>query len=401
MKRVALIMPYGGVGGIERLVAYLYSHYKNLNYTVKVIKIIKLDTDLVQFGEDEYALSECDFIEMSKVGRLLFYLQAPIHLRRILKQEAITHSIAFGDMANLFSSLTFTKEYKVASIHALKSVEFLNPSYINTVYKLAYRTTYNKFNKVVCISKSIRHDLIDKCNFKFHDKLKVIYNPHDIELIRQKAIQPLEPFEEMCFEGKTILFLGRISLQKAPWHLIKSFSILSKQLEKVTLVFIGDGDPSVQAYCNHLVNHFQLENKVLFLGRRDNPYKYLKRSDVVALTSYYEGTPNVIVEAIALGIPVVTSNCTDGIIELMTSSPPLITEEGFYETETGIITPSFFKGQFNMPNSDDYIQVEYAFSNALLRVIEGYKTNDDFQHVQKDLLKKFDLNQVAANYFKD
>lgn len=402
MKKIALILPYGGVGGIERLVMYLYNHYKQLNYSVKVIKIIKLETDLIYFGQDEFYLSDLDFIEMSKIERLFFYIKAPFLIRKILKQEAITHSIAFADMANLFSSLTFTNEYKIASIHSLKSVEFLNHSYINFLYKLAYRTSYKWFNKVVCISNTIHDDLIQNCNFKFHERLKVIYNPHNIGLIREKANEPIEYFEESYFEAKTILFLGRISIEKAPWHLIKAFSILNQQVNDVSLIFVGDGDLTVQSYCEHLVHHYQLEGKVLFLGRKDNPYKYIKRSNVVALTSYYEGTPNVIVEAIALGVPIVSSNCTDGIFELMTlnsdikaASTPLI------ETESGIVTPSFFKGKFEIPVNEEYIDEEFQFAAALYSVL----TNDNITHrllmEQSKLLEKFDIDKVAAHYFKE
>lgn len=127
---------------------------------------------------------------MSKVQRLKFYLSSPLFINKIIKKYKITHSIAFGDMANLFSSLSFSKEYKIGSIHALKSVEFKNDSTFNKIVKYGYKTCYKKLNKLVCISKAIKLDLINHCNYKF-ENLEIIYNPHDIESIERLSQEPL------------------------------------------------------------------------------------------------------------------------------------------------------------------------------------------------------------------
>ena len=108
MKRILLIMPYGSVGGMERLAISFYNHYKSIGFKVKALKFIKLETDIINFGEDEFYLKGRDFNQMSKTGRLKFYLSAPNSIRKIIKTEKITHSISFGDMANFFSSITFT-----------------------------------------------------------------------------------------------------------------------------------------------------------------------------------------------------------------------------------------------------------------------------------------------------
>ena len=108
MKSILLIMPYGSVGGMERLAINFYNYYKNNGYTVKAIKIIKLESDIINFGDDELFLSNIDFFEMSFAKRFLFYLKIPFMIRKIIKQNKTSHSIAFGDMANIFSSLTFS-----------------------------------------------------------------------------------------------------------------------------------------------------------------------------------------------------------------------------------------------------------------------------------------------------
>ena len=398
MKKILLIMPYGSVGGMERLALNFYNHYSKQNYEVKALKIIRLKDDIISFGNDEIALSEIDFSEMSSSQRLKFYFKAPMMIRKIIKENQITHSISFGDMANFFSSLSFTNEHKVASIHALKSVELINKSFFNTISKISYKSTYYFFDKVVCISDAIKKDLIENCGFAFKQKLKVIYNPHDIKSIEFLSNIPIESEDEkQIFNNDVIVFLGRFSFQKSPWHLIKAFSLIEKKHQNLKLVFIGDGDSNVESYLQDLILKLKISDKVFFLGRKSNPYQYLKKSKILALSSNYEGTPNVIVESIACEVPVVSSNCTDGIIELM-SLGEMKKTDNLLETESGFITPNFFKGVLAIPNNDEITSEEKDFAQALELILLDKKYKQKLLIHKQKLLSKFDLEKVTQSY---
>ncbi len=401
MKNVLLFMPYGSVGGMERLALTFYEYYKQNGYNVKAVKIIKLESDIINFGSDEYALSTKDFSHFSTFERFFFYLKIPFLVAAIIRKEKITHSISFGDMANLFSSLTFTKEYKIASMHAVKSIELAAPSFLNKLFRRSYRTSYYFLDKVVCISNAIKKDIIENCHFKFVKKLEVIYNPHNLKEIERLSLLPIDnKEEELHFENDVVVFLGRMSIQKSPWHLVKAFAKLSEKNPKLKLVFIGDGSKEVTDWLEELLRHFKIQDKVVFLGRKTNPYQYIAKAKVLALSSYYEGTPNVIVEAMALGVPIVSSNCTDGIAELMTLNQ--IKKVGdCLETEAGIITPNFYKGKLNIPKNFDIEENEIIFSNALENVLNN---NTDFKkriiRNKAELMDKFDFQKTAINYLK-
>ena len=398
MKNILLIMPYGSVGGMERLALNFYNQYKSQGYTVKAIKIIQLDSDIIHFGEDEIALSKVDFYQMSFLKRFWFYCKIPFLIHQIIKKNNTTHSISFGDMANVFSSLSFTKEYKIGSIHALKSVEFVTKSFLNTVFKLAFQSTYRFFNKVVCISEAIKTDLLEKCNYKFPKNIQVIYNPHDIKNIEELAQFPLEShFEEELFKHKVVLFLGRLSAQKAPWHLLKAFSLLENRNNSIKLVFVGDGDQNVTNYLIQLVTQLGIQENVVFLGRKSNPYPYLKKASVLALTSYYEGTPNVIVEAIACQTPIVSSNCTDGIRELMSCKENSVAGD-LITIESGIITPNFYKGSLDIPIEEAITKEEIIFSEALKNVLYREDYVSKLIENRTQLLAKFNLEIIATTY---
>lgn len=398
MKNILLILPYGSVGGMERLALNFYNQYKSQGYVVKAIKIIQLESDIIHFGVDEIALSKVDFYQMSFLKRFWFYCKIPFIIHKIVKKNKITHSISFGDMANVFSSLSFSKEYKVASIHSFKSIEFKERNFLNKIFKLAFKTSYFFFDKVVCISEAVKLDLLTNCGFNFANKMQVIYNPHNFEEIKKLSNEPLQfDFENQLFENKVILFLGRITLVKATWHLIKAYSLIENRDNSIKLVFIGDGDSSLTNYLLELAAKLGIQENVVFLGRKSNPYPYIKRASVLALTSFYEGTPNVIVEAIACQTPIVSSNCTDGIRELM-SCQEYREKDNFIITESGIITPNFYKGSIDIPEDSTIIKEEIIFSEALNEILQKDVYTFKIKNNKELLLAKFNLETIASSY---
>lgn len=389
-------MPYGSVGGMEKLAYTFYSHYKSLGYNVTAVKIIKLANDIVNFGDDEYGLSSKDFADYSKIDRIKLYRSIPKKLKEIIIENHIDYTISFGDMANCFSALSKTEEIKIASIHAVKSVELSAKSLMNTLFRLSYKTIYKRFAKVVCISEGIRKDLQTNFNYKFNN-LEVIYNPHDYNFIKLKGEEVIEDaFENDIFDKGVVLFVGRLSVQKAPWHLINAF-FLSQQKE-LNLVFIGDGSSVILELLIKQARDLGIQDRVFFLGRKENPYKYLKRAKVIALTSYYEGTPNVIAEAIALDIPIICSDCTTGIAEMMSINKKELHVKNVL-TEAGIITPSFFDEKLEIPNDLNFIDSEKTFAVAINYFFENANHFKEILHRNKiSLGKKYDLVEVGNKY---
>lgn len=404
MKNILLFMPYGSVGGMERLAAYQYEAYRKMGYRVIAVKIIGLPSDIIHFGPDEIVLSTKDFYEYSTAARFWFYLRIPFMLRKLIKKHKIDYTLSYGDMANVFSAVSFTDEYKIAGIHALKSVEFTAPSFLNKVFKQSFKSIYRRFQKVVCISEAIKKDLLENCEYRFPENLQVIYNPHDIPKIQSLMQEELQIQDEhVLFQHRTIVFVGRMSVQKAPWHLIKAFALLRKNeaFADVKLVFIGDGNEAVVAKCETLIQKYACQDAVVFLGRKSNPFQYVHRATVLALSSYYEGTPNVIVEAIATQTPIVSSNCTEGIIELMALAPPQVASN-WVATESGLITPNFFKGTLDIPQEDAFTTEESDFALALAEVLQHHSDfREQLKSHQAELLSKFDLETVALAYINE
>lgn len=170
---------------------------------------------------------------------------------------------------------------------------------------------YNKLDKIIAVSNGAKDNISKYLNDKNINKIECIYNPIKINDIREKAKEKIEENLEKPF----IIGIGRLERQKNFILLIRAYKILLDREFKHRLIILGQGS---QKEC--LVNEvkkMKIDEKVKFLGFKENPYKYLKQADVFVQSSIYEGLPTVLIEALALNIPVVATNCPDGAKEIL------------------------------------------------------------------------------------
>ena len=107
-----------------------------------------------------------------------------------------------------------------------------------------------------------------------------------------------------------ITAVGRLTNQKDFTNLINAFALAAGSLEFIRLVIIGSGEQ--KELLQSLVEDFNLESKVEFLGFQSNPYKFMNASDLFVMSSKWEGPGHVLIEALATGCPVITTNCPIG-----------------------------------------------------------------------------------------
>lgn len=138
---------------------------------------------------------------------------------------------------------------------------------------------------------------------------RAIYYPNLIDLDRVDRLGRETPSAQFGTKGKNIVYFGRLSKQKNVSYLIECFAELNKDIGS-HLWILGDGDQKTALM--QLARSLGLGEKVTFLGFLENPYAVLKQGDVFALTSIWEGLPQVIVEAMQLRVPVVAVDCKTG-----------------------------------------------------------------------------------------
>ena len=183
-------------------------------------------------------------------------------------------------------------------------------SLLRNISEISKRVFYKWADFVVANSSELARDYKKKlgCN------IKTIYNPINFNLINRMG---KEKIKEPLFKIKKrpiVIGAGRLVKQKNFELLIKA---LAKVVAKIScdLVIIGEG--SERHRLQSLINKLDLRKNVWLLGHRNNPYKYFFKGDLFVLSSKYEGMPNVLVEAIACGLPAVSTRCKSGPTEIL------------------------------------------------------------------------------------
>lgn len=166
--------------------------------------------------------------------------------------------------------------------------------------------------KVVAISQGVADDLVETAGLK-REKVAVIHNPIDFEKVRQMAQKPIDD-GDIELDGPIILAVGRLHPQKDFVTLLNAFSILRKTVP-ANLVILGEGPE--KARLEEEATSLGVRQFVYMLGRKENPFSYMRKADVFVLSSRHEGFGNVLVEAMACGCKVVSTNCPSGPSEIL------------------------------------------------------------------------------------
>lgn len=165
-----------------------------------------------------------------------------------------------------------------------------------------------------------------------------MYNPCDTDKIRSLAESPLEETEAAFFdEGPVVVSMGREDDVKGYWHLVKSFALMKKEISGAKLMIIGEG--SFTEY-KKLAEDLGIADSVWFTGVKKNPFAYLQKASLFIMTSIMEGFPNALVEAMAVGVAVMSVNCKTGPSEILSEHYETVTDnKRVYRSEYGVLLP--------------------------------------------------------------
>ena len=175
------------------------------------------------------------------------------------------------------------------------------------------KLVYPHADAVVAVSQGVADDLAEWANID-PARISVILNPtvHP-GLFVQGAVDVNHAW---LGEGSApvLVSMGRLTYQKDFQTLIRAFAIVNRELS-CRLLIIGEGEE--REALERLIQELDLEGRVQLLGFIENPYPYLRRASALISTSRYEGLPNAIIEAIALGTPVAATDCPSGPREIL------------------------------------------------------------------------------------
>lgn len=259
-------------------------------------------------------------------------------LRELKKKNKYAACISFMDSANFANILSGNKYCKViGSVHiSLKSDNTLQYRYL---VRPMVRLLYNRADKIVGVSEDISRDLVNLFKIK-SDKVTTINNGYDIGKIRNLAAQELDDIENawLCGSENIIVTMGRLEQQKAQWHIIRAMLEIKKGFPDARLLVMGEG--SQRKRLESLIRELNLEDSVILCGVRDNPFRIISWCKVFAMSSMFEGFPQVIPEAMCCGAACVATDFKTGLREIMDPSRKIVgTVKKITLADYGIITP--------------------------------------------------------------
>ena len=312
-KRVLFLIPSLRGGGAERIVVTLLRH---LNRSKFKLALAVVDARQAAFLND--IPEDVEFIDLG--CRRVRYAVLKI-LILIWKRRP---DVVFSTLGHLNLALAMlrpllprapryiARETNVVSQHL---VVYRNP----WVWGWMYRRFCGRHDAIICQSQDMLNDLV--ANYALpHERTVLIHNPVDVERIRRLATETchenIPAFEEDS-DSVQLIAAGRLVHQKGFDLLIEALALLRDTHICVTIL----GQGPLRAGLERLAGVKGVADRVRFAGFQANPYAWYARADAFVHSSRYEGFPNVILEALACGVPVIATPATGGTREILDGIP--------------------------------------------------------------------------------
>ena len=306
---IALYLPSLSGGGAERVMVNLANGFRSRGVGVDLV-LARAEGPYL----DEIA-SDVRIVDL-KASRVATSLPALVRYLRSERPRAMLATMAHANIIAIWAR----KFARIApGLLAVREANTMGISAENTrqlrgrLLPLATRFFYPRADAIIANSKGSAEDLCRHANIPAA-KLHVVFNPLDLQAISARAEEKNDHpwFREPG--PPVILGTGRLTEQKDFQTLVRAFALARGRLE-AKLIILGEGEDRQEL--EGLIGRMSLENDISLPGFVRNPYPLMKHASLFVLSSRWEGLPNALLEAIALGTPVVATNCPSGPAEIL------------------------------------------------------------------------------------
>ncbi|MBW8010822.1 MAG: glycosyltransferase [Chloroflexi bacterium] len=353
-QKVSFYLPKLGVGGAERAMLILSAELAKLGFQVDVV----LDTSVGDFLS--LVAPEIRIIDLKSKST---YTSLP-KLIAYLNREKPDVFYSALDLTNLMALIA--KRFSRVSTRFVISIQNTVSIHKRALLKkiierLMLTAIYPWADAVIAVSQGVARDLSEYTRNSV-SQIHVIPNPMLSRLFQQPEEDHIHDIWQESGNLSLVLGVGRLEEQKDFPTLLRAFAIVHEE-HPSHLIILGEG--SQRRSLEMLISDLQIEKYVSLPGIVKNPLKYMENADVFVLSSIWEGLPSVLIEALGVDCPVVSTNCPSG--------PKEILEGGKY----GELVP---------------IRDVQALAKAMLKVLSG-----DAKKIDDAWLEKYSLEKIMRD----
>jgi glycosyltransferase involved in cell wall biosynthesis len=310
MKKLAVLISFSGEGGVERMVT---------NLVVEFARQPDLSVDLVLLRDDSRHLRDLPAnINIVRLGVRHSGLSLPAlvrYLRRarpdamlVAKDRAGRAALTARQLAGVSTRIVLRLGTTLSEAMQDKGrlVRWLRYWPIRKLYPLA--------DGIVAVSQGVADDIAGIVEMPA-GHIHVVRNPVITPALARLAAETVEHPWFGPGQPPVVMGIGRLTRQKDFATLIRAFAHVRHRLGPLRLIILGEGRD--REALMHLAEDEGVLEDVALPGFMSNPYAWLSRASLFVLSSRWEGSPNALTEAMALGIPVVSTDCPSGPREVL------------------------------------------------------------------------------------
>ena|ERR1700704_2521132 len=307
----------GAEHALVEMLTYLEDHLRG--YTVHLV--------LLDVEEELHAVPP--WVQKHVLNANFSFFWSAVSLARLLRHLAPAVTLSFLNRSNCVNVISskLLKYPCIISERTHPTTRF-GTGLSAVITKAIMRLAYPRADQVIAVSEGVRDDLME--NFGVHGaKIRVIYNPIDMDRICERALEAPSTNVPQSY----IVSAGRLVPSKNFRLLIESYR--SSGIDE-SLVILGEGEERREL--ERLVSSLGLDGRVILPGHMQNPYPIIGAARLFVSSSNLEGFPNALIEAMALGCPVVATDCDTGPMEILAGNKRARCTEVML-AEHGILVP--------------------------------------------------------------
>jgi len=308
-KRLAIFLPSFEKGGVERMMVNLARGFAALGHSPDFV-VKEASSPYLEALPETVKLIELDnFHHDVQVAAALYLEQAAPYAILTSKEENDDIAVRAKERSG-----TSTRIIMRAPVHVTSRLKHKRRGPLKTwkTY-LNLKRVMSKADAVVAVSEGVALDISTITGIPL-EKIHVIRNPVITPELKDLATAPVDHEWFTQKDIPVLIAIGRLGRQKNFETLIKAFNEMRTKIG-CRLIILGEGRR--RSSLEKLVSRLGLNEYVELPGFVVNPFAYLAKSDLFVLSSLWEGSPNALAEALALGIPVVSTDCDSGPHEIL------------------------------------------------------------------------------------